>query len=72
MGDSWEWSALSTCLMLEILPVADDEWAKLACRIPLMRRRPRICTENPEASVLEYPEAEIGHTGNGNMLNGAC
>ena len=52
--------------------IAYDE-GQLACCIPLMRRRPlHIRPENPETSFLELIQslAEIGHTGNGNMLNG--
>ena len=52
--------------------VADNE-GQLACCIPLMRRRPlHIRPENPETSFLELIQslAEIGHTGNRNMLNG--
>ena len=52
--------------------IADDE-GQLASCIPLMGRRPlHIRTENPETSFLELVQslAEIGHTSNGNMLNG--
>ena len=55
------------------LTFVTDYEGQLSSCIPLMRRRPlHICTENPKTNFLELVQglAEIGHTGNGNMLNG--